>query len=249
MSTRLYVHAKSGKPVPAKYLEIDGKVIRDPSGNLYKVPAGFAHTRKAAGWLLSFCIPFLFIIPLRAEELYTRTDELSCGNTVVQAFTTCTENSHDLDTAVCTEQHFLFINKKTGAVLRVEGSGEPTVDRYVAGGKTWVVYDGLARDWACLEGARSYVFIGYTQKSEPEDGYSGWEELLDLKGRRLASNREIPFSRWSGSRKAWVKASRKVWHRFHKVWNSTNPGVHPLPTYEFVPIQIFKTNRIDLSRP
>ena len=41
MSTRLYVYANSGKPVLAKYLEIDGKVIRDPSGNPYKVPADF----------------------------------------------------------------------------------------------------------------------------------------------------------------------------------------------------------------
>ena len=41
MSTRLYVYANSGKPVLAEYLEIDGRVIRDPSGNPYKVPADF----------------------------------------------------------------------------------------------------------------------------------------------------------------------------------------------------------------
>ncbi len=90
---------------------------------------------RAVGWLLYFSIFFLFTTPLRAEELYTRTDELSCGNTVVQAFTTCTEDSHDLDTAMCTDQHFLFINKATGASVRLEGSGDPTVDRYFAGGK------------------------------------------------------------------------------------------------------------------
>jgi len=83
---------------------------------------------RAVGWLLYFSILFLFTTPLCAEELYTRTDELSCGNTVVQAFTTCTEDSHDLDTAMCTDQHFLFINKATGASVRLEGSGDPTVD-------------------------------------------------------------------------------------------------------------------------
>jgi hypothetical protein len=37
----LYVYALSGKAVPANYLEINGEVIRDPSGNPYKVPADF----------------------------------------------------------------------------------------------------------------------------------------------------------------------------------------------------------------
>jgi flagellum-specific peptidoglycan hydrolase FlgJ len=41
MSNRLYVYALSGKAVPAKYLEINGEVIRDPSGNPYIVPADF----------------------------------------------------------------------------------------------------------------------------------------------------------------------------------------------------------------
>jgi hypothetical protein len=41
MSTGLYVYDKSRKPVPAKYLEIDGRVILDPKGNPYKVPADF----------------------------------------------------------------------------------------------------------------------------------------------------------------------------------------------------------------
>ena len=41
MSNRLYAYALSGKAVPAKYLEIDGRVIRDPSGNPYLVPADF----------------------------------------------------------------------------------------------------------------------------------------------------------------------------------------------------------------
>ena len=41
MSTRLYVYDNSNRAVPAKYLEINGEVIRDPSGNPYLVPADF----------------------------------------------------------------------------------------------------------------------------------------------------------------------------------------------------------------
>ena len=190
MSTRLYVYAKSGKAVPAKYLEIDGKVIRDP-GNPYKVPADFdwnTYMGKAVVWLLSFCILFVFITPLRGEGLYTRKDELSCGNTVVQAFTTCTEDSHDVDTAVCTEQHFLFVNKKTGASVRVQGPGKPVVDRDVAGGKIGARYHGLARDWTCLESrAGFFVFIGFV-RNPGTDKVEPWEELWSLKGRRLTSN-------------------------------------------------------------
>ena len=41
MSTRLYVYDNNNRAVPAKNLEINGEVIRDPSGNPYKVPADF----------------------------------------------------------------------------------------------------------------------------------------------------------------------------------------------------------------
>jgi len=41
MSTRLYAYSNGHKAVPAKYLEFDGRVILDPSGNPYLVPADF----------------------------------------------------------------------------------------------------------------------------------------------------------------------------------------------------------------
>ncbi|MGA2107618.1 MAG: hypothetical protein ABSH25_08235 [Syntrophorhabdales bacterium] len=208
---------------------------------------------RVVGWLLYFSILFLFAPPLRAEELFTRTDELSCGNALVQAFTTCTEDSHDPKTAVCTDQHFVFINKRTGAAVKVDGSGKPVVQRDLAGGKIRIRYDALARDWACLEsGTGSYVYIEYTRTPTRSDRYSGWEELLDLKGRRLASNmrNEEPEPDSSPAlRKAWQKTSQKIWDRFSKVWNSKSLRAHPFPLDEFVPIQIFKTNRTELFWP
>ena len=148
----------------------------------------------AAALFLSFSILLVLMSDIASGEgLYTRVDELSCGSTVVKAFTTCTEDSRDLDTAVCADQHFIFINKRTGAVVKVEASGKPVVDRDLAGGKIKIKYDALARDWACmeLEAGGSFVYLNYSQKWEPADGSSGWEELLNLKGKRLASNRKI----------------------------------------------------------
>jgi hypothetical protein len=185
---------------------------------------------RAVGWLLYFSILFLFTTPLCAEELFTRTDELSCGNTVVQAFTTCTEDSHDVDTAVCMEQHFLFTDKKTGASVRLEGSGDPIVDRGFAGGKTRILYNGLTRNWACLTGrAGFYVYVRVTRRIPTDTGYT-WDELWDLRGRRLASTKGD---------------SDKIWKRFYRIWDSKDLPTHPLPDYAFVPIQLFKTDRTD----
>ena len=183
---------------------------------------------RAAALFLSFSI---LLVPMsdiaRGEGLYTRTDELSCGNTVVKAFTTCTEDSHDLDTAVCVDQHFIFINKKTGAAVKVGASGKPIVERDLAGGKIKIKYDALARDWACLEGVGSFIYLNYSEKAEPGEGLSTWEELLDLKGKRLASDRKIPLGNWSGSRKAYDWYLDTVAAKFYKVLHSRSVGGNP----------------------
>jgi len=165
---------------------------------------------------------------------------------VMRAYTTCTEDSHDLETAVCTDQHFLFINKKTGAVVKVDTSGKPVVERDLSGGKIKIKYDAVVRDWACLElPAGSVIYLNYTQKGEPSDEYSEWQELLNLKGKRLGSNREIPFRKWPGSRKAYYWYQDTIQAKFCKVLTSRGFRGHPAPLYYFVPIQIFKTDRTD----
>jgi hypothetical protein len=185
---------------------------------------------RIVGWLISFSILLALTSGIaRGEGLYTRTDELSCGNTVVQAYTTCTEESQDVDTADCTEQHFLFVNKKTGASVRVEGRGKRVVRRDVHGGKTRAHFNGLARAWTCLESrAGFFVFIEFV-RNPGADSPHPWEELWDLKGRRLASN--------EGD-------SDEASARFYKIWKSKDLVTHPLPIMDFVPIQIFKTDRV-----
>ena len=202
---------------------------------------------RVAALFLSFSILLVLMSEMASgESLYTRVDELSCGNTVVQAYTTCTEDSHDLETAVCTDQHFLFVNKKTGAIVKVDASGKLVVERDPAGGKIKIKYDALARDWACLEsGIGSFVYLNYSEKAEPGEGLSTWEELLDSKGKRLGSDREIPPGKWSGSQKAYDWYSATIAAKFYKVLHSRSLAGNPGPFDELEPIQIFKTDRTD----
>ena len=183
---------------------------------------------RAAALFLSFSILLVLMSGIAGGEgLYMRVDELSCGNTVVQAYTTCTEDSHDLDTAVCTDRHFIFISKKRGVIVKVDASGKPVADRDIAGGKIKIKYDALARDWACLEGVGSFIYLNYSEKAEPGEGLSTWEELLDLKGKRLASDRKIPLGNWSGSRKACDRYLDTVAAKFYKVLHSRSVGGNP----------------------
>jgi len=206
---------------------------------------------RVAALFLSFSLLLVLISDIASGEgLYTRVDELSCGNTVVRAYTTCSEDSHDLDAAVCTDQHFLFISKRTGAVVKVNASGKPVVGGDLSGGKIKIRYDAVARDWACLEsGAGPFLYLNYSEKAEPGEGLSTWEELLDLKGKRLGSNREIPLGKWSGSRKAYDWYIDTMQAKFNKVLHSKGVRGHPAPLYEFEPIQIFETDRTEKYFP
>jgi len=181
------------------------------------------------GSLLSFSILFLFITSLRAEGLYTRTDELPCGNTVVQAYTTCTEDSHDVDNAVCTEQHFLFVDKKSGASVRIQGPGEPAAHRDLGGEKMGARCDGFVPEWACLWGHKG-AFIGFIIDPWKLEGHSGKGsssiDLFDLKGRRFASDR-----------------TPKGGKKFYRIWRAQGYTDVFLAPWE--PIELFKTERQD----
>ena len=186
--------------------------------------AGF----RVAGWLAFLSILLALMGgAARGEELYTRTDELSCGNTVVQAFTTCTEDSRDVDTALCTEQHFLFTDKKTGASVRVQGPGEPVADRDVGGGK--IGAHEFVAEWACLWGRKGPACIGFILGASKPVGHKGtaWFELFDLKGRMLASDRP-------GEEK-----------KFDRTWRSLGLPPYPILLAPWEPIELFKTDRQD----
>jgi len=183
---------------------------------------------RVAALFLSFSLLLVLMSDIASGEgPNTRVDELSCGNTVVRAYTTCTEDSHDLETAVCTDQHFLFVNKETGASVKLQGSGELVVDRD-AKGKKIARYDGLTRSWACLQGRVGfYVYVDVTRREQKGIPIT-WCELWDAKGRRLATTKGD---------------SDADWRRFYKTWDSKHLPTHPLPDYAFVPVQLFRTDR------
>ncbi len=140
-------------------------------------------------WAFGFLSVFLiFISPVHGEGLYTQTDELSCGDVKVQAFTTCTSCSTVLTDSECTEQHFLFINSNEEMSRKVTASGQ-LKERYAAHGKKmgkWL--DALAGAWACLRGRHgSFVIIGYANGGNCP--HCEWYEIFDLKGHMLASSR------------------------------------------------------------
>jgi len=81
--------------------------------------------------LLLFLTLSLFAAVARGEELYTRVDELMCGDAKVQAVTTCTLEPIGYFPD-CTEQHFLFSNRRAGTSVRVKASGEPAEEQFEA---------------------------------------------------------------------------------------------------------------------
>jgi hypothetical protein len=190
---------------------------------------------NSAGVILLFLILFLFMgASARGEGLYTRTDELSCGNTLVQAITTCTEDSDEISYAGCTEQHFLFHNRTTGASVRVEASAHPVVHRTSEGKRTGVWIDGIVGDWACLRGkAGSYVVIRH-EIVNTGVGYPRYE-VFDVNGTRLARDAEIQRYEKDAKKDELIKGFEKKWHSL---------GLpEPWPWDSFVSIQLFKADR------
>jgi hypothetical protein len=184
---------------------------------------------KAVQAFLYFAILFLLMgTPAHGRELYTRTDELSCGNTLVQAFTTCTAESEEYPW--CTEQHFLFRNKTTGAFTRVEASREPVVGRDREGGRIGIWLSMVAARWACLRGkSQSYVVIDYGGSGVCD--YCWRDEIFDLNGRKLASQKRTDST------------TNDTVTRFARKWRSLGLPPYPWPLDEFVSIRLIKTDR------
>ncbi len=184
---------------------------------------------------ICFSILFLFVGgAAHGEGLYTRTDELACGNALVQTFTTCTEDSETPVFAACVEQHFLFLNQTTGSTVRVEASGDPFVDQhsYQARSEMWlkqrfgIWLNGLAVDWACLQGkAGPYVVIGYIIG---DCRACGFDDVFDVNGRKVASSKNADTD------------DEKT--AYENKWHSLGLP-EPWPWDPFVSIQLFKEDR------
>ena len=180
-----------------------------------------------------FSILVLFMgAAAHGQDLYTRTGELSCGNTKVQAFTTCTEDSDDVFGGGCTEQHFLFLNRTTGAKVKVNASGHLVIHRDPEGNRVGVWLDGFSGDWACVKGkAGSYVVVRH-EIADTEVGYPRYE-IFDVNGRKLASDRDIRYRKDT--------KAENINTGFERTWHSL--GLPAWPWASFVSIQYFKKDR------
>jgi len=185
---------------------------------------------RIGGWLLSF--PILLCLTAgaaRSEGLYTRTDELLCGDTKVQAFTTCTEET-DPHIPICTEQHFLFINEQAGTSVKVRASGRRTIAEPIKPRGTMMILDGLAWEWACVKGkAGLYVIIDYGTEGNCET--CEWAEVFDLKGRKVLTDKSDKASRTARERE-----------RFSKKYDSLGLP-NPWPFDAFTPIKLLKKDK------
>jgi len=181
---------------------------------------------RPTGAFLLFFIVFLFMgASARGEGLYARTDELICGNTKVQAFTTCPANASGY--ADCAEQHFVFTNQTTGFSARVQATSDPMVKRDTKGRETESLLWGLARSWMCVRGkTRFYVIVWYGSGGNCWD--CEWEDVYDLEGRRVTSDKGTDTDEESA--------------RFVREWRSL--GVpEPFSWDSRIPIQIYKKDR------
>ena len=187
---------------------------------------------KVAAPLLSFLILFFLLdATASAVELYTRTDELSCGDAKVQAVTTCTEDSYGAFLVWCTEQRLLFLDRKTGNTVTVK-PGYPFVYRSSEGKRKWVWIDKIGGDWACLSGKEGfYVVIRYMHGT----WYDGWAryEVYDTTGRQVLTDKGAE----DGSEK-----EDRIRREFDRSWRSLGlPSLWPWDS--FITIQIFKEDR------
>jgi hypothetical protein len=180
--------------------------------------------RHTCTLLLFLTLPLIVSGVACGEGFYTRTDELSCGNTKVRAFTTCAGNSDPRGS--CTEQHFVFSDETTGAFVKVPASGETAAGANFEGRMGVWLY-GVAWQWACLKGKTgAYVVMTYANGGNCDT--CEWVEIFDLKGRRLATD---------GGPKTNANIAR-----FNKTWGSL--GLPRLwPEKAFANIKLRKNDR------
>jgi hypothetical protein len=203
----------------------------------HRPTAALTATIRSAWRILSLMILFALLTvtpftgdrPATAEDLFTRTDELMCSDVRVKAVTTCTQDSQPIAFAECRDQHFFFINQKTGVVSRLKGSGS-LVERFDAQRrKLGKSLNALATEWACFQGKGGmYIYIGYGSGGSCVE--CEWDEIHNLRGKTLASDR--------GS--ARTKDAKII--KFNKTYDSLGLP-QPWPRDSVLRIQLFKGDR------
>ncbi len=213
-------------PVEAKHLEINGEPIYDASGKPYDAK-GVSMMKTC--FLSLLAILFVGSVASARDPVMVE-DRLVCEDTEVRVFTTCTSDSTVFMNAECTEQHFLFVNEKEKMSRGIPASGRLREIYGAHGVKMGKRLDALAADWACLRGRdKSFVLIGYANGGNCSR--CEWDEIFDLRGRRLASSK-VPES-------VGEKEERRINDAFDRKYDALGLPM-PWPHSSFQPFRIFE---------
>jgi hypothetical protein len=167
------------------------------------------------------------------KKLYVAEDQMLCENMLVEAYTTCTEESRAVGLSECTDQFFIFNNPEIGGSSKVSGSGELRYRLGAHGRPMGRWLDSLAWSWACLKGSRaSFIVVAYSNGGN----CSGceWWEIFDLTGKKLAGSK-VPPSRGD-------EALREADNAFDKEYDLLGLP-RPWPRALFRRIHVFKFQR------
>jgi hypothetical protein len=227
MSTLLYAHNKDGAPVPAKYLEIDGRIIHDAPGKPYDAK-GVSMMKTC---FLSLLAMLLLGSVASARDPVMVEDRLVCEDTEVWVFTTCTFDPTLPVASPCIEQHFLFANENEKMPRRIPASGRLREVYGAHGVKMGKQLDALAKDWACLKGHDNESFVVIGCSTGGNCPRCEWYDIFDLRGRRLASSK-IP--EWAGK-----KEERRINDAFDRKYDALGLPV-PWPNSSFGWFRIFE---------
>lgn len=153
-----------------------------------------------------FLLLLISITPVHATDLHTRTDELMCGGTKLSVYTTCIEET--TEGPQCTEQRFIFLDRKTGASAKAEGPGRRTIEAPIEPkGHVWFL-DRVASAWGCFRGKGGPYVVTYGGNGGNCETCEWWE-VFDLKGRKLLTDKSDKARRTDRERE-----------RFDKKWES-----------------------------
>ena len=160
--------------------------------------------------------------PSYAEESYTKTAEMVCGDTKVTVVTQCYDDSHVLPS--CSKQEFQFV-KSGGAIITKAAAGKLEDDVDVSPPRKGL--DALASQAQCVRGkSQSYLVVMYYNGGNCEK--CEWAEILDLKGEKVSTD--------------WPKTKKSL-ENFDKAWKrlglseSKPGGLVPDSQYMKIPLR------------
>ncbi len=130
-----------------------------------------------AGSITALMLQVIFLSGIaEAEELYTKSAEMICADTKVRVVTECYDDT-DYTPPLCSKQQFQFTDNNTNKTITTPSAGRFSEE-----------FNELATSWACIKGrSQYYLLVRYNNGGNCSD--CEWFEIVDLHGKKLASDR------------------------------------------------------------